>query len=321
MQKKLWTSCLAVSASVSVLMFYSAFAASTDEASGIVYGASQGGNQAVRLATSAAKSEVQTLWPNAPAWVSRTEWDIGWNDEESAEFRVLTTQPLYRSDDRVSTFFTQASYLNYDLYDIRRQTANLGLGYRHLLMDNALLLGANLFGDYEFNYDHKRWSVGMEAKYGPADLALNRYIGLGGAHTVKGASERVMDGYDAELGMPLPYLPWAGLFGRYFVWEKEVGRNDTTGNEFSAELNLHPNVALIGGTRNDNRNDRENYVMVRFRLGDDGRPTLATTPSTGIMWTSRDLRDETLKKVRRENRIITERTTSSSGVTVVVRRG
>lgn len=278
--------------------------------------------QAVQQASSAALSKAKEgIWKDAPEWLTRTEMDIGWGDEEGMRYSVLTTQPIWQSADKSQTFLLQASAQRYDLYSITRDAANFGLGYRQLLLDNSLLLGINTFGDHEFHYDHSRWSIGGEAKYGAVDFNVNRYMGIGSKETVKGADERAMSGYDAELGTTLPYLPWAHVYGKYFTWEKEVGSNNTHGNDFSAELDLLPNLSLVAGTQNDNLNDRENYAMLRFRLGSEGKPTLATQPVSGVMWGSRDLRDETLKKVRRENRIITERATTSSGVTVIVKKG
>lgn len=278
--------------------------------------------QAAKQVSTLALGKVkECIWKDAPQWLSRTELDIGWGDEEAMRYSILTTQPIWQSADKTQTFLMQASAQRYDLYSITRDAANFGLGYRQLLLDNSLLLGINTFGDHEFHYGHSRWSIGGEVKYGAVDFNANRYMGIGSKETVKGSDERAMSGYDAELGTTLPYLPWAHVYGKYFVWEKEVGSSNTIGNDFSAEFDLLPNISLVAGTQNDNLNTRENYAMLRFRLGADGKPTLATKPVSAVMWSSRDLRDETLKKVRRENRIITERATTSGGVTVIVKKG
>lgn len=280
---------------------------------------SQSISQLANATTNKIKGQI-SLWKDTPEWLKRTEFGVGWNSENQMEYRFLTTQPLFQAPDKEDTIFIQGGYQNYDLYNIRRNTVNIGLGYRKLLLDNALMLGGNIFGDYEFNYSHRRWSIGVEAKYGVLDLNINRYIGLG-ASTVKGARERVMSGYDTELGTQLPYLPWTKIYGRFFLWEKEIGRSNTIGSEFSADLNLLPYLTFVTGTRNDNRNKRENYALLQFKINDEGTPTLSTQPVSNVIWNTRDLRNETLTKVRRENRIITERAVTTGGVTVVVKKG
>jgi hypothetical protein len=88
-------------------------------------------------------------------------------------------------------------------------------------------------------------------------------------------------------------------------------------------MSLMPNISLIAGTEDDDRNERNNYVKIRFRLAAKDQPTLVDTPVAARAWTPRDLTSHSLDKVRRENRIITERSTSApgSGLTVVIARG
>ena len=290
--------------------------------SGSALAASPQADNAATIGQGLAQTLKAELWKDAPEWLARTEVDLGWRSGEGGEFSLLTTQPLWQSHDKVHTFLFQASTESYQLYDIRRQAVNIGTGYRRLLLDNQLMVGVNSFGDYEVNYGHSRVSFGFESKYGPLDLNFNRYVGIGGAEQVRGLTERTMDGLDVELGTTAPYLPWLSVYGRYFEWYKEVGSQDTHGSAFSTEMNLLPNVGLIAGTEDDDRNERNNYVKLRLRLAANGQPTLIDTPVSAKAWQPRDLTSHTLDKVRRENRIMTERsTTTGAGLTVVIARG
>ena len=87
---------------------------------------------------------------------------------------VLVVAPLSDRSDVKNTLFTQVS----TFYTDNRTTVNLGLGYRRLEWDNKLLLGANLFYDHEFPYDHQRTSVGLEARTTAGEINFNQYWGI-----------------------------------------------------------------------------------------------------------------------------------------------
>ena len=86
---------------------------------------------------------------------------------------VLVVRPLSDPSNITNTIFTQGS-----LYfsDEGRKTLNLGLGDRFLTLDNKLLLGANIFYDHEFPYDHGRTSLGLEAKSSVGEINYNKYF-------------------------------------------------------------------------------------------------------------------------------------------------
>lgn len=124
------------------------------------------------------------------------------------------------------------------------------------------------------------------------------------------------------VGGQVPFVPWATIYGRHYVWEKQRAASDTTGNEFYAELALHPNLTLALGTDDDNRSTREHYARLRVQLASLGRPTLTTGPVVApkVFWRT-DLSGETLDYVERENRIVVERTSKAGNATIIVRRG
>ncbi|MBF0572046.1 MAG: inverse autotransporter beta domain-containing protein [Candidatus Omnitrophica bacterium] len=265
------------------------------------------------------------LWSDAPDWVKRTEWNVNFDRVNGTEYDILTTQPLWQSVSNENTVLTQWSYEHYKLYDIDRDTINGGLGYRRLLLDNTLLLGINNMYDYEVSYDHARSSIGGDAKWGPLDFYSNYYYRLNGVKIVKGAEERVNNGYDLGLGLPLPYLPWAKVNVKYYDWYGIYAPN-TMGGEYSGEIILTPNLSLVIGTRGKTPETtrQDNYVMLSFHFGGKSKSkgTLFTQPVSSQMFETRDLTEETLDKINRENRIMLERVVRNpGGITVVIKKG
>lgn len=282
-------------------------------------------NYAVNLAQEKIKSLIPSLGGDAPEWAKRIELDARFGINDDPRFSVLTVQPLYQSAGQVDTVFTQVSFQRYDLYGEDRNTINTGLGYRRLLDDKNALVGANVFYDYELDHNHSRIGFGTEAKWGPLDGWFNYYLAASGDKNIGGVGivERAVSGYDVRAAGQVPYLPWAKLNGAYYHWDKIKAADDTDGYDVNAEVAIHPNLTLEAGHKNDNNNPGQYYFLTRFQLAGSGASLLGGGQLiSSKVFEKRDLTGETLKKVRRENRIILERTTpATGGVTVTVVRG
>ena len=89
--------------------------------------------------------------------VKHLELDIQVQEKSKPTFSLTNVNKL--SEDATSAFFNQntISLHNDD------QTVNFGIGYRNLINDDKLMLGANLFFDYSFDDAHQRNGVGIEA--------------------------------------------------------------------------------------------------------------------------------------------------------------
>jgi hypothetical protein len=84
-------------------------------------------------------------------------------------------------------------------------------------------------------------------------------------------------------------------------------------------MDLHPNLEVEIAARDDTFNKTVYIGQIRFRLADFGTPVALTTrPFDTKPWLMRDMRAERLAKVRRENKIIVEK---SVGANVAVARG
>ena len=258
----------------------------------------------------------------APAWAQRIQLEAQVESDGEPTWSILTVQPLYQSDDDANTVFTQVSQRRYDYLGTDRDVTNLGVGYRHLLFDNTLLIGANSFFDYEWDRWHQRLGAGVEAKWSGLDLTTNSYFGLGGSSSSglnNGVSEEVLDGYDFELGAQLPYMPWARLYGKYYTWDTKVNDENIDGWQTSLEADISQNISAEYGWRDDNFSDPESFFKISFRLGfgeeNIHRPVaLSSEFISDRAWEMRDMSNHTLDEVRRENRIIVERI--SSGVVI-----
>ncbi len=119
--------------------------------------------------------------------------------------------------------------------------------------------------------------------------------------------------------MQVPYLPWAHLRGSRFYFDNNVASRNTRGWRAALEMDLHPNLEVEIAARDDTFNKTVYIGQIRFLLADFGTPVALTTrPFDTKPWLMRDMRAERLAKVRRENKIIVEK---SVGANVAVARG
>lgn len=299
--------------------------ASEQNASYVTHSPEEAGQFALNMAKEKVKALLPSLGADAPDWAKRIEFDARFETAgRDPRFSILTVQPLWQGQNQTDTIFTQLSYNRYDLYGETRNTVNTGVGYRHVFDKDNALLGANVFFDNEFDRDHRRVGFGAEGKAGPLDGWFNYYLAVSDDRNLAGGViERAISGYDVRAAGPVPYLPWAKIHGTYYHWDKERAAKDTNGYEVAGEFALHPNLGFEVGHRDDNNNAGYQYFTLRFSLAKDGASLLGGEPVISkAAFQPRNMKDETLKKVRRENRILLERTTpAGGGVTVTVVRG
>lgn len=285
----------------------------------------QAGQFALNMAQEKVKALLPSLGAGAPEWAKRIEFDARFETAgREPRFSVLTVQPIWQAPDQVDTLFTQISYQRYSLFGEDRNTVNAGVGYRHIFESSNALLGGNFFFDNEFDHDHRRVGFGAEGKAGPRDGWFNYYLPVSGDQTLgAGVVERAIGGFDLRAAGPVPYVPWAKIHGAYYHWDREKAAKDTNGYEVSGEFALHPNLTFEVGRRDDNNTAGYEYFTMRFSLAKDGPSLLggeAIVSKTAFQ--PRDMKGETLKKIRRENRILLERSTpAGGGVTVTIVRG
>ena len=135
-------------------------------------------------------------------------------------------------------------------------TTNLGLGIRHRPNDVSML-GANAFWDYrmtDYSDAHSRLGLGGEYLWKDFEFRNNFYMAITDEKdvTVKGTSykERVVPGWDVELGYRLPNNPELAFFVRGFNWDYK-NTQDNSGLEGSVSWQATPHIGLEAYVSNE----------------------------------------------------------------------
>ncbi len=126
-------------------------------------------------------------------------------------------------------------------------TTNLGLGIRHRPNDVSMV-GANAFWDYrmtDYKDAHSRLGLGGEYLWKDFELRNNWYMAITDEKdvTIGGISykERVVDGWDVEVGYRLPKYPELAFIVRGFNWDYKY-RSDNSGIEGAVNWQATPNI-------------------------------------------------------------------------------
>ena len=207
----------------------------------------------------------------------------------------IQTFKIFSEDSSDLSFFQGSLFL----HDSDRETFNIGLGQRYLSNDESILFGLNAFYDYEFDYEHQRFSIGAEIKSSILDLNYNQYFAQSSSKKGKnGKDEEAIDGYDVEIGAHLPYIPSMKAYLKAFDFEVPGG-NDFQGLEFSTLFKV-PNSGFsfeIGHTDYDNHND-QSFINLRYSnsIKNPGTSLLSSEAFERI-----SMKDRIYEKVRREN--------------------
>ena len=207
----------------------------------------------------------------------------------------IQTFKIFSEDNSDLSFFQGSLFL----HDSDRETFNFGLGQRYLSNDESILFGLNAFYDYEFDYEHQRFSIGAEIKSSILDLNYNQYFAQSSSKKGKDSkNEEAIDGYDAEVGAHLPYIPSMKVYLKAFDFEVPSG-NDFQGLEFSTLVKI-PNSGLsfeIGHTDYDNHTD-QSFINIKYSNN-------VRNPGTSLFsnnaYEKISMKDRMFEKVRRDN--------------------
>ena len=119
------------------------------------------------------------------------------------------------------------------------------------------MVGANAFWDYrmtDYKDAHSRLGLGGEYLWKDFELRNNWYMAITNEKdvTIGGVSykERVVDGWDVELGYRLPNNPGLAFFVRGFNWDYK-NTQDNSGLEGSVSWQATPHVGLEAYVSNE----------------------------------------------------------------------
>ena len=135
-------------------------------------------------------------------------------------------------------------------------TINLGLGIRNRPNDVSMV-GANAFLDYkmtDYSNAHSRLGLGGEYFWKDFEFRNNWYMSITDEKdvTIKGVSykERIVPGWDLEVGYRLPNNPELAFFVRGFNWDYK-NTQDNSGLEGSISWQATPHVGLEAWVSNE----------------------------------------------------------------------
>jgi len=232
-----------------------------------------------------------------------TEVSITGMEDAKPQWEILTVQPIRDVGDDV-TFF-QGSLLR---WDGDRDTINLGLGQRKFLLDKNILIGANAFYDHEFDVDHSRLGFGAEMITSVGEARANRYYANSNSRkntNRAGLAEIAMDGFDYEAGTHIPYIPAWKVYAKYFSWDIPSTSADQEGYTYSTEFQTSYGITFVAGlTKYDNSKDDEPFVKIVFNPSNIKKDQKVFQD---LAYELASVEDKKLTKVRRENRILTNR--------------
>ena len=233
-------------------------------------------------------------------------------------FMRLKTLGYDNEDDPMGLIFGQARAT---LPRSEQPQFNLGLGSRYRLGEEAMV-GLNGFWDLrttDYSTPYTRWGVGAEGFWKGFELRNNWYIrGSGDKDITIGGinyTERVVPGWDLEMGYRIPSYPQLAMFIRGFNWDYK-DRSDNSGVEASLSWQATPHANFemwvsneIPAYPTDSNDDIDNkpgpYLGIRVRL--TGRPVVFERNDT-----KQNLITQMTQPVRRRYDVLLERVKKSS---------
>ena len=229
--------------------------------------------------------------------------------QENLKPTISLTNINKLTEDTTSAFFNQNTVSIHD----NDQTVNFGLGYRNLLNDDKLILGANLFFDYSFDNAHQRNGLGIEAISSVFSLRGNYYDATSGIQTVtETTTEEAMDGWDTRFDYHLPLSYNVSVFAGLFEFENSAGTLKVEGEKLGLAGNIGK-TNFEAGYIDDNKIGDGAYVNISM-VFDLGAPKQLSLPNDALEYVS--VRDQLYIPVKRENKIRVAK--ASAGVQIIV---
>ena len=257
------------------------------------------------LITTANANAISDYFSNLIPGDGDTELSIDLRENHSPDYSLLLVREL--NGETTQNTFTQLSLFNTEKNSEDRNVLNFGLGKRFLSDDKFSLTGLNAFLDYD-DEGNLRSSIGLELRNAVLDFSFNNYFALDDAD-----GEKVLDGYDLRLASQIPYVHWADIFINSYSWDG-VTRDDVEGLMYGTEMLLSPNINLeIAFDDKDKAGlDDEYYAKIMFVHPPRNSASISDGISSDMWRAQKDMSDEMLTKVKRNNKIMVEFSGSAS---------
>jgi len=176
-------------------------------------------------------------------------------------------------------------------------------------------------------HQHYRQGIGLELIGKLLEFRANSYIRLSPKRTIeeiggKLIQEQVADGFDTEIGGPIPYLPWLKIFGSYYRYDFRKF-SDMLGWKVRGEIKPFDFLTFNLETYDDNKGEQEYSMDTRFNLAVHDftlKSILSAFKLSKEPYPALDLTKRTLDRVERNFKIIVEKWAQAGGV-VEIKRG
>jgi len=245
---------------------------------------------------------VGTISDNTPDFIKYFDMEYTFSADSEDTFSITTLSSIF--DDDEGLMFNQTSIYRSN----NNTTVNMGLGYRSLLNDDKMILGANVFYDRELEATHQRVGVGVEMLTSIFDLRSNLYEAFSDRKLVaNNDTEKALDGWDVRLDYHLPSSMVDGydvtFFTSYYDWSESGGSFSVDGYKIGFSSKLYKNLYIEAGLDDDTSNTDFYLVMnYAFKFFDNENSVSRNENKSGFEFES--IKHRLYEKVLRENRII-----------------
>ena len=221
--------------------------------------------------------------------------DIGFEFREKGKSSLDIKAVNKLTENKDSAFFNQTSFSLHD----NDETINIGLGYRKLFNDDLLMLGSNVFFDYQFDESHARNGLGVEAISSVFDLRANYYNALSGYKNTSAGEEKALDGMDVQIEYHGPRKYDVNLFANVFEWKNSSSSYKIEGQKYGGNVKIN-NLLIEGGYLNDNKSNDGVFASIKLviPLGHADDEAQDQKPFEYV-----SVRDKLYQPVKRENKI------------------
>ena len=201
-------------------------------------------------------------------------------------------------------------------------TTNLGLGVRHRPNDNSMW-GGNVFLDTRmttYSTAHGRLGVGAEYFWNDFEVRHNNYMAMTGtkSFTLDGTeySERIVPGWDAEIGYRLPNYPQLGVFVKGHNWDyQEIANMNGVSTSLNWQATDHVNLETYissdpghGKTKENSTLPGEDSYQVGLQVRWTGQPVKFKKNNV-----KKNLVTQMTQPVRRRYDVLLERYENNTG--------
>ena len=243
-----------------------------------------------------------------------TEVSIDINDDAASspnnlliDLEILGVRDILPKEN--SNLFTQFSLRADENSDSSTMIGNLGLGYRFLNSDKSMMFGVNSFYDQDFYDDHRRASLGLEAKASILDFTFNQYQKLTNQKIIDGVKQQVLSGTEYNIASQIPYMPWTTFNFQGYKWENEKALQDSKGNIYSIEMALAPSLQFDLSRDNSSVNgaeDEDSAKIIFIYPPRENKPSLLDGFISEQAFVKVNVEDKLRDKVRRNNNLTVE---------------